>query len=44
MTTIAAAIVGRAKTIWEAIQKTSHEPIYKTYTKVRRAITKWGAK
>ena len=34
MTTIAIAIVGRAITIWEAIQKRSHEPIYKTYTKI----------
>ena len=32
-TTIAIAIVGKAITIWEAIQKRSHEPIYKTYTK-----------
>jgi hypothetical protein len=32
-TTFAIAIVGRAITIWEAIQKRSHEPIYKTYTK-----------
>ena len=24
---------GRAITIWEAIQKRSHEPIYKTHTK-----------
>ena len=41
-------------TIWEAIQKKSHELIYKTYTKIEakglrattlliRAITKWGA-
>ena len=28
------AIVGRAITIWEAIQKKSHEPIYKTHTKI----------
>ena len=27
-------IVGRAITIWEAIQKRSHVPIYKTYTKI----------
>ena len=27
------AIVGRAITVWEAIQKRSHKPIYKTYTK-----------
>jgi hypothetical protein len=27
------AIVGRAITIWEAIQKRSHEPIYKPFTK-----------
>ena len=32
-TTIAVTIVGRAITIWEAIQKRSHEPIYKTHTK-----------
>ena len=32
-TTIAIAIVGRTITIWEAIQKRSHEPINKTYTK-----------
>ena len=31
---IAVAIVGRAITIWEAIQKRSHEPIYKTYTNI----------
>ena len=30
----AVAIVGRAITIWEAIQKRSHEPIYKTHTKI----------
>ena len=30
----AIAIVGRAIIIWEAIQKRSHEPIYKTYTKI----------
>ena len=40
--------------IWEAIQKRSYEPIYKTHTKIEakklraitfagRAITKWGA-
>jgi hypothetical protein len=28
------AIVGRAITIWEAIQKRSHESIYKTHKKV----------
>ena len=33
-TPIAVAIVGRAITIWEAIQKRSHEPIYKTNTKI----------
>jgi hypothetical protein len=33
-TTIAVAKVGRALTVWEAIQKRSHEPIYKTYTKI----------
>ena len=32
-TTIAVAIVERAITLWEAIQKRIHEPIYKTYTK-----------
>ena len=31
---IAVAIVGRAITIWEAIQKRSHEPIYKTDMKI----------
>ena len=30
----AIAIVGRAITIWEAIQKRSHKPIYKTNTKI----------
>ena len=34
MTTIAAAIVGRAIHIWESIQKRSHEPIYKTHTNI----------
>ena len=33
--------------VWEAIQKRSHEPIYKTYTKIEakglRAKTKGGA-
>ena len=33
-TTIAVALVGRAITVWEAIQKRSHEQIYKTYTKI----------
>jgi hypothetical protein len=43
----------RAITVWEAIQKRSHEPIYKTYTNIEakglrattfgRAITKVGA-
>ena len=33
-TTIAIAIVGRAIFVWEAIQKKSHEQIYKTYTKI----------
>ena len=28
------AIVGRAITIWKAIQKRSHEPIYKAHTKI----------
>ena len=46
-TAIAVSIVGRAKTVLEAIQKRSHEPIYKTYSKIEakglRAITKWGA-
>ena len=37
MTTIAVAIVKRAKSIWEAIQKRNHEPIYKT-TKSNIAI------
>jgi hypothetical protein len=27
-------IVGRVITIWEAIQKRSHEPIYKTHSKI----------
>ena len=35
MTTIAVAIVGRAITIEEAIPKRSHEPIYKTHTKIK---------
>ena len=26
---------GKAITVWEAIQKRSHEPIYKTYTKIK---------
>ena len=30
-TTIAVAIVGRVITVWEAIQKRSHEPFYKTH-------------
>ena len=30
------AIVGRAITIWEAIQKRSHEPIYKTIQKLKQ--------
>ena len=34
-TTIAVAIVGRTITIWEAIQKRSQEPIYKTHTKFK---------
>ena len=33
MTTIAVAIVGRAITIWLAMQERSHEQIYKTNTK-----------
>ena len=41
--TIAVTIFGRAIPIWEAIQKRSHEPIYKTHTKIEanklRAIT-----
>ena len=48
------AIVGRAITIWEAIQKTNLQNPYKNvskeiksnnfcYPKVGRAITKWGA-
>ena len=36
------AIVERAITIWEAIQKRSHEPTYKTHTKIE-AISKWEA-
>ena len=32
--TIAVTIVGRAITIWEAIQKRGHEPFYKTHTKI----------
>jgi hypothetical protein len=47
ISTIDIAIVERAITIWEAIQKKSYEPIYKTYTKYEakglRAITKGGA-
>jgi hypothetical protein len=35
-TAIAVAIVGRAITIWEAIQKRSHEPIYKTHKKFKQ--------
>ena len=38
---IVGAIVGRAITmitIWEAIQKRSHGPIYKTYTKIEAKI------
>ena len=35
-TTIAVAIVGRAITIWEAIQKRSYEPIYKTLKKLKQ--------
>ena len=31
---VTVAIVGRAITIWEAIQKRSYEPIYKTHTKI----------
>jgi hypothetical protein len=31
---LSVAIVGRVITIWEAIQKRSHEPIYKTNTKI----------
>ena len=34
MTTIAVIIVERAITIQEAIQKRSHEPMYKTDTKI----------
>ena len=37
-TTIAAAIVGRAITIWKAIQKNRHERIYKTNTKIEAKI------
>ena len=46
-TTIAVAIVGRAITVWEAIQKRSHEPSSKIDTKkkakqlrAKSAITK----
>ena len=35
MTTIAVAIVRRATTIQEAIQKRSHESIYKTHKKFK---------
>ena len=35
MTIIAVAMVGRAITIWEEIHKRSHEPIYKTHTKIK---------
>jgi hypothetical protein len=31
---IVVAIVGRAITIWEAIQKRSHQTIYKTHPKI----------
>ena len=31
---IAPCKVGRAINIWETIQKRSHEPIYKTHTKI----------
>ena len=31
---IAVAKVGRAITIWKAIQKRGHAPIYKTHTKI----------
>jgi hypothetical protein len=34
-TTITIAIVERGITIWEAIQKRSHELIYKTHTKIK---------
>ena len=37
-TTIAVAIVGRAITVWEAIQKRSYEPIYKIYTKIAKGL------
>jgi hypothetical protein len=39
-TTIAIAIVGRAITVWEATQKRSHVPIYKTYTKIEAKGTR----
>ena len=51
-TTIAVAIVGKTKTVYEAIQKRSHEPQklkqrnqerQLCYRKIGRAITKWGA-
>ena len=35
MPTIAVAIVGRVITMWEAMQKRSHEPIYKNHTKIQ---------
>ena len=38
MTTIAIAIVGRAITIWDAIQKRSHEPMYKTHKNLSKEI------
>ena len=31
---MAVALIVRAITIWEAIQKRSHEPNYKTHTKI----------
>ena len=34
----ATTIAGEAITIWEAIQKRSHEPIYKTHTKKSKEI------
>ena len=42
MTTIAVAIVGRAITIWEAIQKRSHEPIYILDPSLESALFKLG--
>ena len=37
--TIAVAIVGRSISIWDAIQKRSHEPIYKIHAKIEARAT-----